>query len=43
MNRPVKRCPGPVSRRSFLQVGALGVGGLGLSDILRLRAEAAPA
>lgn len=33
-------CPGPLSRRSFLQVGALGVGGLGLSDVLRLRAQA---
>jgi len=40
MNRPAKRCPGPLSRRSFLQVGALGVGGLGLADLLRLRAEA---
>ncbi len=43
MNRPVKRCPGPVSRRSFLQAGALGVGGLGLADLLRLRAEASTA
>ena len=34
-------CPGPLSRRSFLSVGSLGVGGLGLSDLLRLRAEAA--
>lgn len=34
------RCTGPVSRRSFLKVGSLGVGGLGLSDLLRLRAEA---
>ena len=30
----------PVSRRSFLQVGALGLGGLGLADILRLQAQA---
>lgn len=43
MQRSVKRCPGPVSRRSFLQVGSLGVGGLGLSELLRLRAEASPA
>ncbi len=35
------RCPGPLSRRGFLQVGALGVGGLGLADVLRLRAAAA--
>ena len=33
-------CPGPVSRRSFLQMGTLGVTGLGLSDVLRLRAQA---
>lgn len=39
MARPVT-CPGPVSRRSFLKVGALGLGGLGLSDVLRLRAAA---
>jgi Protein of unknown function (DUF1501) len=39
-NRSAPRCRGPVSRRSFLQVGALGLGGLGLSDLLRLRAEA---
>lgn len=29
------------SRRSFLQAGALGIGGLGLADVLRLRAEGA--
>lgn len=33
-------CPGPVSRRDFLQVGSLGLGGLALGDLLRLRAEA---
>lgn len=43
MHRSVKRCPGPVSRRSFLRIGSLGVGGLGLSELLRLRAEASPA
>ena len=31
-------CDG-VSRRDFLRVGALGLGGLTLADILRLRAE----
>lgn len=31
---------GPYSRRSFLQMGALGVGGLGLSDVMRARAAA---
>ncbi len=33
-------CSGPVSRRGFLKVGAVGLGGLGLSDVLRLRAAA---
>jgi hypothetical protein len=33
-------CPGPCSRRTFLQFGSLGVGGLGLSDLFRLRAFA---
>ncbi len=36
-------CPGPMSRRSFLQIGAVGFGALGMSDLLRLRAEAKPA
>src|SRR6478609_3056020 len=30
-----------VTRRSFLQAGALGLGGLTLTDLLRLRAEGA--
>ena len=33
-------CSGPLSRRSFLQAGMLGLSGLGLSDFLRLRAQA---
>ena len=41
--RTVSMCPGPVSRRSFLEVGSLGAGMLGLSDILRLKAAAAAA
>lgn len=32
-------CPGPVSRRSFLEAGSLGLGMLGLGDYLKLRAE----
>ena len=32
------KCPGPVSRRSFLKMGTLGVAGLSLSDVMRLRA-----
>ena len=31
-----------MSRRDLLQVGTLGLGGLGLADLLRLQAEAAP-
>lgn len=33
-------CPGPVSRREFLRVGALGLGGMTVADLLRLRASA---
>ncbi len=33
-------CAGPVSRRSFLQMGALGVGGLSLADYFRLQTHA---
>jgi hypothetical protein len=29
------RCRGPVSRRSFLEIGALGLLGLGMADVLR--------
>ncbi len=36
------RCRGPVSRRNFLQAGSLALGGLGLADLLKLRAEAKP-
>ena len=35
-----RRCPGPVSRRTALKFGALGLGGLTLGDIFRLQAEA---
>jgi hypothetical protein len=34
-------CPGPLSRRSFLQLGGLGAVGLGLADLLELRARGA--
>lgn len=37
--RPLS-CSGPVSRRSFLRMGTLGLGGLGLSQFLRMRANA---
>jgi len=35
-----QRCGGPVSRRNFLQVGTLGLSGLSLADMYRLRAAA---
>ncbi len=34
-------CPGPISRRTALKFGAIGLGGLGLGDIYRLQAHAA--
>ncbi|MBL8819078.1 MAG: DUF1501 domain-containing protein [Planctomyces sp.] len=40
MHRSARLCPGPVSRRSVLEVGSLGLGMLGLSDFLRLKANA---
>ena len=35
-------CPGPVGRRDLLRAGFLGLGGLSLSDLLRVRTAAAP-
>ena len=34
-----KPCGGPVSRRSFLTMGTLGIAGLSLGDVMRLRAS----
>jgi len=34
-----KPCGGPISRRSFLTLGTLGVTGLSLGDVMRLRAS----
>lgn len=42
MDRSLVRCPGPMSRRSFLEIGSSAIGGLALADLLRLRAEASP-
>lgn len=36
-------CPGPVSRRSFLEAGSLALGGLSLPELLRRRATASQA
>jgi hypothetical protein len=33
-------CPGPISRRSFLEVGSLALGGLALGDVMRWKARA---
>jgi hypothetical protein len=41
MNPPVRRCRGPVSRRHFLKIGALTLGGVGLHGLLPLRLRAA--
>ena len=40
MAHAARRCPGPLTRRGFLGLGAAAVGGLSLADVMRLRAEA---
>ncbi|MEX0725535.1 MAG: DUF1501 domain-containing protein [Planctomycetaceae bacterium] len=40
MTHSKNRCPGPSSRRSFLQMGAVGLGSFGLADLMRQRAAA---
>jgi hypothetical protein len=40
MNRPSVPCPGPLSRRDFLRLTSLGVGGAGLASLLGQRAAA---
>ena len=42
MTMALNFCRGPYSRRGFLQWGTLGLGGIGLSDLLRLKAFANP-
>src|SRR5258708_2381445 len=42
MTIPQERCLGPLSRRSFLQAGALGLSSFGLADLFRRQAQAAP-
>lgn len=39
MSLATQRCRGPRSRREFLRAGMLGLGGLGLSDLLAARAS----
>lgn len=45
MQNPAKmtHCPGAVARRSFLRTGVLGVGGLTLAEVLRLKSLASEA
>jgi Protein of unknown function (DUF1501) len=38
-----RSCPGPLSRRDFLRIGSLTLGGVGLSELLGLRAAASEA
>jgi hypothetical protein len=40
MSRPKRHCPGPVSRREFLKISTLTLGGLGVSNFLAARARA---
>lgn len=39
MNSTPSLCPGPISRRSFLEFGAAAVGGLSLPNLLQARSE----
>jgi hypothetical protein len=41
MKSTVRHCPGPLTRRQFVKLGALTLGGLGLRGLLPLRLEAA--
>jgi hypothetical protein len=34
MTQPVRTCPGPISRRHFLRIGALALGGAGLQGVM---------
>jgi hypothetical protein len=40
MTKPTVSCSGPLSRRAFLQLGSLALGGVGLSNLLSQRAAA---
>ena len=41
MSSPTLPCPGPLTRRNFLKIGALSLGGLGARGLLPLRLTAA--
>lgn len=38
-----KHCSGPVSRRDFMKIGTLGLGGLSVGEFLKVKAAAGPA
>ena len=38
--KKLNRCPGPMTRRSFLSAGSAGIGGLGLGSLLNRKAQA---
>ena len=40
MKSPISACSGPLTRRGFLGMGALALGGLSYADLLRLRSSA---
>ena len=40
MLKPTLHCPGPVSRRNFLKIGALSFGGFGLADLVPWQLQA---
>src|SRR5437763_14055057 len=40
MKRPTLHCAGPLSRRRFLKIGALALGGVGLGGLLPLKLHA---
>jgi hypothetical protein len=40
MSRPTLNCPGPVSRRNFLKIGALTFGGFGFADVVPWQLQA---
>src|SRR5882724_1652120 len=40
MIKPPLYCPGPLTRREALRLGATALGGIGLGNLLRLRAQA---
>jgi hypothetical protein len=43
MTRPTNHCTGPVARREFLRLGALGLGGMTLPELFRRREAVAAA